>query len=195
MAIEPFYSTKELGKGTGLGLSMVHGLAAQSGGGLSIRSVVGEGTTVSLWVPRGSGAVEPATRDEDEIGPVRPRNILLVDDEDLVRSATAEMLAEAGHRVDQANSGAAALDMLRRHPEYDVLITDYAMPMMSGAVLIREAHQRAPALPTLLVTGYASETSDVPAEVPRIEKPFRSAELLARIAQLEGTASADVSRA
>ncbi|URD60965.1 PAS domain S-box protein [Sphingomonas sp. KRR8] len=185
LAIEPFYSTKEVGKGTGLGLSMVHGLAAQSGGGLSIASKVGAGTTISLWVPRGNGACDELVP-SDEAGEISPRNILLVDDEDLVRLATAEMLKEAGHRVDQVSSGAAALDLLRREPCYDVLITDYAMPLMSGAALIRAAHDVVPTLPALLVTGYASETSDVPAEVPRIEKPFRSAELLTRIAHLDG---------
>ncbi|WP_114226734.1 MULTISPECIES: hybrid sensor histidine kinase/response regulator [Sphingomonas] len=187
LAIEPFYSTKEVGKGTGLGLSMVHGLAAQSGGGLSIDSAVGEGTTVSLWVPRGSGQVDEPVRDGIEIGETRPRRILLVDDEELVRAATAEMLRDAGHRVDQAHSGAAALEKLRDDPGYEVLVTDYAMPQMTGAALIRAARTLAPALPALLVTGYASETSDVPAEVPRIEKPFRSAELLSRIAQLDGS--------
>jgi len=184
-AIEPFYSTKEVGKGTGLGLSMVHGLAAQSGGGLAIESKLGEGTTVSLWVPRGEGCDDELLLDNGEPGEIRPRRILLVDDEELVRAATAEMLKEAGHVVEQFSNGAAALDCLRTRSDFEILVTDYAMPMMTGAALIKAARKVAPALPALLITGYASETSDVPAEVPRIEKPFRAAELLARIATLD----------
>jgi PAS domain S-box-containing protein len=184
MAVEPFYSTKEVGKGTGLGLSMVHGLAAQSGGGLQIESELGKGTRVSLWLPEGEEGVEDEAPAEIDVGAIIPLKILLVDDEDLVRSATADMLAEAGHIVHQAHSGPAALSMLSEDPGYDMLVTDYAMPLMSGAALIRECRRTAPEMAALLVTGYASATTDVPPDVPRIEKPFRASELLRRIARL-----------
>jgi PAS domain S-box-containing protein len=184
LAVEPFYSTKALGKGTGLGLSMVHGLAAQSGGGLQIVSAPGEGTRVSLWLPAGSGHVEDDGPAEVEVRDITPLKILLVDDEDLVRSATADMLVEVGHTVHQAHSGQAALSVLRSDAAYDMLVTDYAMPLMSGAALIRDARRIAPDMPALLVTGYASATTDVPADVPRIEKPFRASELINRVAQL-----------
>jgi CheY-like chemotaxis protein len=184
MAVEPFYSTKEVGRGTGLGLSMVHGLAAQSNGGLLIRSNIGTGTCVSLWLPVGTGPTADELPAEEEVGEVRPLKILLVDDEDLVRSATADMLVDVGHSVHQAHSGQAALSILRDDAAYDLLITDYAMPLMSGAALIRESRCIAPAIPALLVTGYASATNDVPSDVPRIEKPFRATELIRRIAQL-----------
>ncbi|TFI57332.1 PAS domain S-box protein [Sphingomonas parva] len=185
MAVEPFYSTKELGKGTGLGLSMVHGLAAQSQGGLHIESALGEGTRVDLWLPAGSPVPDVEDpRDAVEPDEIVPRRILLVDDEDLVRAATADMLIDAGHAVDQVHSGREALSMLRSDRRYDLLLTDYAMPLMSGAALIREARKVAPAMKALLVTGYASAATDVPADVPRIEKPFRAAELIARIQAL-----------
>ena len=119
-----------------------------------------------------------------EIGEVVPRKILLVDDEDLVRAATADMLVEAGHTVHQAHSGAGAITIFENDPSYDLLVTDYAMPLMSGAALIRRVRELAPGTRALLVTGYASATSDVPADVPRIEKPFRAAELIRRVEEL-----------
>jgi PAS domain S-box-containing protein len=181
MAVEPFYSTKSTGRGTGLGLSMVHGLALQSGGGLSIRSEVGKGTCVDLWLPAGAEAEVNDEPVDDRVPDVRPLKILLVDDEDLVRSATADMLAEAGHTVHQAHSGGSALGVFDSDPSYDVVITDYAMPLMSGAALIRKLREKSPSVAALLITGYASASVDVPANVPRIAKPFRAAELLNRV--------------
>ncbi|HEY8591848.1 MAG TPA: PAS domain S-box protein [Sphingomicrobium sp.] len=188
LAIEPFYTTKELGRGTGLGLSMVHGLAAQSEGALHISSEVGKGTRIELWLPLGSGAPDTEQERSDEpLGEVTPLKILLVDDEDLVRAATADMLVEVGHTVHQAHSGPTALNIFSSDPTYDLLVTDYAMPLMSGAALIRGIKELAPTIPALLVTGYASATTDVPADVPRIEKPFRAVELIRRIEELAGS--------
>lgn len=185
MATEPFYSTKELGKGTGLGLSMVHGLAAQSNGGLHITSGPGEGTTVRLWLPLGSTVpLEEEERETDPEFTVTPLKILLVDDEDLVRSATSDMLLDAGHTVHQAHSRQGAIQAFESDPSFDLLVTDYAMPLMSGAALIRKIKELSPKTKALLVTGYASATTDVPSGVPRIEKPFRAAELLKRIEAL-----------
>ncbi|HEY8591558.1 MAG TPA: PAS domain-containing protein [Sphingomicrobium sp.] len=184
MAVEPFYSTKERGKGTGLGLSMVHGLAAQSGGALCLESKLGEGTSVNLWLPIGQGEAELEEAPELDPGDVVPLKILLVDDEDLVRAATADILADVGHTVHQAHSGQTAVAIFKSDPTYDLIVTDYAMPLMSGAGLIRELRHIRPGTPALLVTGYASAASDVPADVPRIEKPFRAAELVRKISGL-----------
>ena len=183
-AIEPFFSTKGQGRGTGLGLSMAHGLALQSGGGLAIRSAVGKGTDVALWLPAGSEAQIEDEPDDSYIPPTpqaRPLRILLVDDEDLVRIATADMLADAGHSVVQAHSGGSALKQFENDSAFDVVVTDYAMPLMSGAVLIGRLRAISPSLPALLITGYASASVDVPVDVPRISKPFRSVELLKRL--------------
>lgn len=184
MAVEPFYTTKDFGKGTGLGLSMVHGLAAQSKGGLSITSEVGKGTLVELWLPLGSGDVWVEEERVEEItDTAQPLRILLVDDEDLVRAATADMLAEVGHMVDQAHSGEGALEMFKSNPGYDLLVTDYAMPLMSGAALIRRVREISPETRALLITGYASATNDVPPDIARLEKPFRASELVRKVEQ------------
>ena len=110
-AIEPFFTTKPIGKGTGLGLSMVHGLAAQSGGQLTLESTLGEGTTATLWLPAAdiSQAVHPAPDYETEL-PARSLSVLLVDDDDLVRAGAAAMLEAIGHTVVQVSSATRALE-------------------------------------------------------------------------------------
>jgi signal transduction histidine kinase/ActR/RegA family two-component response regulator len=185
-AVEPFFSTKGVGKGTGLGLSMVHGLAAQSGGKLQLKSTPGEGTTVTIWLPAADGATLDATRPEEPEAPIahtRVLSILLVDDEELVRVGTADMLADLGHAVSQAASGVQALELLRRDG-IDLMVTDYAMPGMSGAELARAAQALRPELPVLMITGYADLAEGVGRGLPRLPKPFRQADLAARIAEL-----------
>ena len=184
-AIEPFFTTKGHGEGTGLGLSMVHGLAAQSGGALRIHSKVGAGTTAELWLPAAEGEAE-AVGNADEGLPAQPRraSILIVDDEDLVRSATAAMLREMGHSVVEAGTGAAALARLASGAEADLLITDYLMPGMRGSELIEEARQLRPGIPVLLLTGYANLAKGEATGLPRLAKPFREADLARTVASL-----------
>jgi signal transduction histidine kinase len=184
-AIEPFFTTKGQGEGTGLGLSMVHGLAAQSGGALRIRSKVGKGTTAELWLPAAAGKAETVD-EEDGALPRQPRraSILIVDDEDLVRMATAEMLREMGHSVLEAATGSAALDRLNSGEEIDLLITDYLMPGMRGSELVEEARNLRPGMPVLLLTGYANLAKGEAAGLPRLSKPFREADLARSVATL-----------
>jgi C4-dicarboxylate-specific signal transduction histidine kinase/CheY-like chemotaxis protein len=191
-AIEPFFTTKGHGEGTGLGLSMVHGLAAQSGGMLRIYSTVGKGTTCELWLPVADGSADEL-EDRDDRMPSQPRRaaILLVDDEDLVRSATAEMLREMGHTVTEASSGAAALDQLSLGRHYDLLVTDYLMPGIRGSDLIKEARRHRPQLPALLLTGYANLAMGEAAGMPRLAKPFRESDLARAVAALLQEDSAD----
>jgi signal transduction histidine kinase len=184
-AIEPFFTTKGQGEGTGLGLSMVHGLAAQSGGALRIRSKVGRGTTAELWLPVADGQAETTGVTESEL-PHQPRraSILLVDDENLVRSATAEMLREMGHSVIEAATGSAALDCLNSGERIDLLITDYLMPGMRGSELAEDARDIRPGLPVMLLTGYANLAKGEAAGLPRLSKPFREADLARAVAGL-----------
>jgi CheY-like chemotaxis protein len=179
-AIEPFFSTKGIGKGTGLGLSMVHGLAAQLGGALDIRSAPGMGTTIELWLPL---AEEVAERGSDGSGEAELHGagtVLLVDDEELVRASTAGMLADLGYRVIEAENGEAAMALAAGGLRPDLLVTDQLMPGLSGTDLALRLRERLPALPVLIVSGYADLESLSPA-FPHLSKPFRQAELAAAL--------------
>ena len=177
-AVEPFYSTKEVGHGTGLGLSMVHGLAAQLGGGFALTSAPGEGTRVDLYLPLAdkAAAVKRRVAAEPARSVGRRLSVLLVDDEDIVRVATAEMIRDLGHDVEEAGSGVEALARLESGLNVDVLITDYMMPGLDGAVLARRVAKTHPRLPVLLITGYTGRTEEV-LHLPRLAKPFGRTEI------------------
>ena len=181
-AVEPFFSTKGIGKGTGLGLSMVHGLAAQLGGGLTLLSQPGQGTTVELWLPA-SAEMLPDAVPAQTLAPLSASrgHALLVDDEDVVRMSTADMLADLGFDVTEAGSAEEALGLLQQGTMVDLLVTDHLMPGMTGARLAREAHVLRPGLPVLIVSGYA-EMDGLAPDLPRLLKPFRAAELAERVA-------------
>jgi signal transduction histidine kinase/ActR/RegA family two-component response regulator len=184
-AVEPFYSTKEVGRGTGLGLSMVHGLAAQLGGGFAISSQLGEGTSVHLYLPIAtSGSSDASVTAAAGPKPAERRlNVLLIDDEDLVRFATAEMVRELGHHVTEAASGPEALEDLRDGLDVDAVITDYKMPRMDGAEVARRIAESHPHVPVLMITGYAGITDEA-LNLPRLAKPFGQAEIAAALAAL-----------
>jgi signal transduction histidine kinase len=183
-AVEPFYSTKETGRGTGLGLSMVHGLAAQLGGGFLLSSAPGQGTRADLYLPvAGSRELPQARPVPAPAVPGRPLAILLVDDEDIVRTGTAEMIRDLGHHVVEAAGGAEALALLAGGTRPDIVVTDYKMPRMDGAELSRRLQAVHPALPILIITGYTGTTDDV-LHLPRLSKPFGRAEIGAALAAL-----------
>ena len=179
-ATEPFFTTKGVGKGTGLGLSMVHGLAAQSGGLLKLKSRPGEGATVEVWLPTAppEAQVRVAERPAD-VGfsvELRPLTVLAVDDDPLVLTNTAALLEDLGHHVVRARSGREALDLLHAHPDVDLVITDQVMPRMTGLQLREAILKDRPHLPVLIATGYAEMPADA-ANAPRIAKPFTQREL------------------
>lgn len=186
-AMEPFFSSKPHGKGTGLGLSMAQGLAAQSGGALKLASALGEGTRVDMWLPLAKDGVPaaPIAASLEYTGPrTRPLDLLVVDDEELVRLGTVDMLVDLGHRVIEAASGMAALDILQQGTACDLLVTDYLMPGMSGVQLVKEARKLRPGMPALLVTGYANMVEAQDEDIRWVGKPFRQADLARRIAEL-----------
>ena len=184
--MEPFFTTKEIGKGTGLGLSMVYGFASQSGGAIRIDSQLDVGTQVEIWLPRApessatmqkQGAVPAILADEANDKCFR---ILLVDDHAEVRATTAALLADLGHEVTQGADGPAILATLARTPAaYDLLISDYAMPVVSGLEVIRRARELRPGLPALIITGYADVQSleSRPDDVKVLMKPFDAEQL------------------
>jgi len=184
-AVEPFYSTKEVGRGTGLGLSMVHGLAAQLGGGFSLSSEIGEGTRADLYLPV---AEEKALRHNASVtlqipAASRRLSILLVDDEPLVRTGAAEMIRDLGHQVRDASGGFEALAILAEGDEFDVIVTDYKMPGMDGAELAEKVRKVRPDAAILLITGYTG-TGEAVANLPRLSKPFGQAEIAAALGRL-----------
>lgn len=188
-AIEPFFSTKGIGKGTGLGLSMVHGLASQLGGALHIASKPGLGTTIELMLPVSARAAGTAIADAVSTPETKARGtVLLVDDEETVRATTADMLAELGYCVVEAASAEQAIDKLEGQG-IDLVVTDYLMAGMTGMDLVRSLRDTRPGLPVLVISGFA-DAEGIAADVPRLTKPFRSAELAAMLdAVASGTLS------
>lgn len=178
-ATEPFFTTKGVGKGTGLGLPMVHGLAEQSGGRLTMSSQPSVGTRIELWLPQAGSAKLPHTESFPEQAPVaaaRPLTILAVDDDELVLTNTAAMLEDLGHRVLTASSAAEAMTVLGR-ARPDLVITDYAMPQVSGLQLAKDIRACRPDLPVVLATGFAELPPGVAADLPRLAKPYSQPEL------------------
>ena len=188
-ATEPFFTTKGPGKGTGLGLSMIHGLTVQSGGALRLSSRLGEGTTVELWLPQAESPPISKTIPSEERAfeaNAPPCTVLVVDDDALVRTGTAAMLEDLGHVVIEVGSGAKALELLRSVHDIDLVLTDHAMPGMTGTELARRIRRVQPDLAVILATGYAelpNGEADDPS-IPRLSKPFRQHELATAISDV-----------
>ena len=193
-AFEPFFTTKEIGKGTGLGLSMVYGVAKQSGGAAMIDSEPGKGTTVAMFLPRAIAVVERVTQPIDTpplAGERASGHVLVVDDDRDVRDLTVAALTESGLATSEAESGAAALDVLDRVAAIDLLVVDYAMPGLNGVDVVLRARRRRPGLPIILVTGYAEAgfAEELPQDVQLLRKPFRIADLIACVSSALRAAS------
>ncbi|HEX7110316.1 MAG TPA: PAS domain S-box protein [Aestuariivirga sp.] len=179
-ATEPFFTTKGVGKGTGLGLSMVHGFAEQSGGRLRLKSVVGVGTTAELWLP----TTDAVDKHESAEVPSPPRDsgtqklaVLAVDDDILVRMGTTAMLEDLGHKVTEANSGEEALKFLAQGLKIDLVVTDQAMPRMTGVELAEAILAGQPKMPIVLATGYSELPAGIGLKLPRLSKPFSQKQL------------------
>lgn len=186
-AFEPFFTTKDVGKGTGLGLSQVYGIARQAGGTARIESRAGQGTRVSIYLPRTEGQprADIESPDHDDLVSTHAAiTILVVDDDANLRGVLVETLDALGYRVLEAEDGASGLAVLEAHTP-DVMMLDFAMPGMDGAEVARIALQRHPRLPIIFATGYA-DTAAI-AEVAGsgalvLRKPFRVIELQAMLA-------------
>ncbi|MEO7335667.1 MAG: response regulator [Caldimonas sp.] len=189
-AFEPFFTTKEFGKGSGLGLAQVYGFVKQSGGGVRIDTVPDEGTAVHVYLPRSASG--PGARDAADV-PAEPprldagvvRTLLLVDDDDAVREASAALLEANGFRVVQAPDASSALAHARERTDLDAVIADFAMPRMNGAELAKALRTSRPELPVLFMTGFAElgALDDVPEDFV-LQKPIAEVDLVARVHRL-----------
>jgi len=188
---EPFFTTKGVGRGTGLGLSQVYGFARASGGEVAATSRAGEGTIITLLLPRverpldvSEAPVEIVVRAED-----RQRRILMVEDDDRVAEWVGEMLHELGYAHERVATADSALERLRRQPDFDIVFSDMVMPgERSGLDLAREIKAAYAGLPVLLTTGYSESASAARAEGLRlILKPYRIETLAGELATALGT--------
>jgi CheY-like chemotaxis protein len=181
-AIDPFFTTKPVGKGTGLGLAQVYGSTRQAGGTVRIESKPGEGTTVRVFFPRTEQAVKraPAGRLVDGAPPDSIATVLLVDDDNDLRSMLAGALANLGYEVEEAVDGSTALRRLEESRP-DVMVVDFAMPGLNGAEVAKQARTKWPGLPVVLASGYA-DTAAIEQAIGKdakvLRKPFRIDELL-----------------
>jgi PAS domain S-box-containing protein len=153
---DPFFTTKEIGVGTGLGLSLVHGIVTDLGGGIEVASEVGRGSTMTVYLPC-SGEAQPSPQPDEAPAPGRGETVLLIDDEEALVRLGEEMMAELGYEPVGFTSSAAALESFRLTPRrFDIVITDEAMPEMTGSDLVREIRKIRPEVPVLMMTGYVS---------------------------------------
>jgi CheY-like chemotaxis protein len=164
---------------------MVHGLAAQLGGALRLASRPGGGTSVELLLPAASSEAEGPVQPAPVPGGQRSGTALLVDDDELVRASTAEMLREIGFRVVEAECAEEGLRLARADPTLDAVVTDHLMPGMTGAELARILRRERPDLPVLVISGYANMDGIAP-EIARLTKPFRQSDLARSLAALTG---------
>ena len=195
-ALEPFFTTKPAGQGTGLGLSQIYGFVRQSGGVVRLESAPGQGTAVRLYLPKHKSVGTPEESPAAASAPgkaVRDAAVLLVEDEDGVRSVAAERLRELGYRVLEAKDGPAALRLLRPDTRVDVLVTDVGLPGgLNGRQVADAVRERRPGLPVLFITGYAGNALEgqLAPRMQVIGKPFALDALAARVRAMLEAATA-----
>jgi two-component system, cell cycle sensor histidine kinase and response regulator CckA len=183
---EPFFTTKPVGKGTGLGLAMVYGIVKQAGGFVWVYSEVGSGTTIKVYLPRIDEAVTPSTRAAQALPESGTESILLVEDEESLRSLAREILTDHGYRVLEASEGEEAIGIIRRQPDpIHLLVTDVVMPGMNGHVLAETLRKERPDLKVLYMSGYTDDVltqgGSLHADTLLLEKPFTAGTLLRRV--------------
>ena len=187
---DPFFTTKPVGKGTGLGLSQVHGFAHQADGRIEIASTLGKGTTVSIYLPRGTAAATDTVAGHSVRGSA---TVLLIEDNPAVADASTGLLEQLGYTVRWASNAEAALSEIETNG-VDVVFSDIVMPgKMDGLKLARTIRDRRPELPILLTTGYSESARNVRSDFPVLRKPYRIQDLSRALSKLTGQRSGSVS--
>jgi CheY-like chemotaxis protein len=185
---DPFFSTKPIGQGTGLGLSSIYGFARQSGGDVSIRSVLNKGTEVVLLLPAGEALTTSSEPPHDAPKDGTGEHVLIVEDMVSVSSLVAELLSDAGYRSTQVYDAEGAVQALKSDASIDLLLTDIGLPRMDGRDLAALARSMRANLPVLYVSGYAENALDrhdlAGTGMDMLSKPFSGSELLERIRTL-----------
>ena len=195
---EPFFTTKEVGQGTGLGLATTHGIVAQHGGWITVDSVVGEGTTVRVYLPAHDGAVVDRTEAAEQDVVHGNAAVLVVEDEPLVRQAVSSSLRRLGHRVVEAEDSHGALRVWQEQGDgIDLVITDMVMPGgISGLQLVERMRGERPSLSAIVMSGYSLQLSSdaLPAGISFLAKPFSLASLSSAIDEAHARGASDGKR-
>ncbi len=182
---EPFYSTKSMDEGTGLGLSTVYGIIKQNNGYIICQSQAGEGTTMSLLLPRDSGEVMASTSNTTTQASVPDKRILVVDDEAAVLKLIERSLARTGYEVTPVDEPQKAIDLLASGNQFDLLLTDIIMPSMNGLDLAKAIKEQQPDIHVLFMSGYSADVLErIESEEEFIQKPFGIGELLEHVARV-----------
>jgi CheY-like chemotaxis protein len=190
---EPFFTTKEIGKGTGLGLATVYGIVQQAGGHIWVYSEPGRGTTFKIYLPSAEDKLGVEAKPELEIGTPRGdgTTILLVEDDDLMRALTRQLLEEHGYEILEAKDGQDAVQISASHPgRIHILLTDVVMRGVDGPELVARLNGSRPDMETVYMSGYTGELiarDEIASQgIPLLEKPFTRSGLLAILSQALG---------
>jgi PAS domain S-box-containing protein len=191
---EPFFTTKGLGKGTGLGLATCHGIICQSGGDIRVYSEPNTGTTFKIYLPRTDAALEPVATPDSELLAPGTESILVVEDDVAVRTLTVKALVSCGYQVQESGNAFEALRLLKRNPQFDLVITDVIMPQMSGKELHDQIKSQLPQIKVLLMSGYTDDAlahhGVLDERLFFLEKPFSPAKLSGKVRGILGAEAA-----
>jgi two-component system cell cycle sensor histidine kinase/response regulator CckA len=182
---EPFFTTKGVGKGTGLGLATCYGIICQSGGDIRVYSEPNSGTTFKIYLPRTDAIPESSVTMDSEYLPTGTESLLVVEDDSAVRELAVAILRDRGYQVQQSNSAFEALALIKRNPQFDLVVTDVIMPQMSGKELYEQIRSELPQIKVLLMSGYTDDALAHHGVLHEglffLEKPFSPAKLARKV--------------